>query len=150
MQLNLVSKTQTLIIQNGGDSLLKQTTLKVEKKKTRSKPELALTPAEREKLEEKRIIRKQLEIFSKLYPELVEKNSIKYPIEDNLIKKLPELHGATQSLAKPQMYKVIIPSTEFDELLYIWEFCNNFSDYLETPFYKIEDLRVALTYQVGN
>jgi len=45
-------------------------------------------------LEEKKIIKRQFEIFSKLYPELVEKNSIKYPIEDNLIKKLPELHGA--------------------------------------------------------
>jgi len=102
------------------------------------------------KLEEKRIIRKQLEIFSKLYPELVEKNSIRYPIEDNLIKKLPELHGATQNLIKPSMYKVIIPSEEFDELLYIWEFCNNFSDYLETPFFKIEDLRVALTHQASD
>lgn len=150
MQLILVSLTRALIVQNGSESLLKQSTLKVEKKKTRSKPEQALTPAEREKLEEKRVIKKQLEIFSKLYPELVEKNSIKYPIEDNLIKKLPELHGATQSVSKPQMYKVIIPSTEFDELLYIWEFCNNFSDYLETPFFKIEDLRVALTHQAPN
>lgn len=31
--------------------------------------------------------------------------------------------------------------------MYIWEFCNNFSDYLETPFFKIEDLRIALTYR---
>ena len=82
----------------------------MEKKKSRAKPEQALTEAERAKLEEKRIIRRQLEIFSKLYPELVEKNSIKYPIEDNLIKKLPELHGATQNVLKPQMHKVIIPS----------------------------------------
>ena len=77
----------------------------MEKKKSRAKPEQALTEAERAKLEEKRIIRRQLEIFSKLYPELVEKNSIKY-----LIKKLPELHGATQNVLKPQMHKVIIPS----------------------------------------
>ena len=62
--------------------MLKQSTLKVEKKKTRAKPEQVLTEAERAKLEEKRTIRKQFEIFSKLYPELVEKNSIKYPIED--------------------------------------------------------------------
>lgn len=57
------------------------------------------------------------------------------------------MHGATQSISKPEMYKVIIPSEQFDELLYIWEFCNNFSDYLETPFFKIEDLRNALTHR---
>jgi hypothetical protein len=38
--------------------MLKQTTLKVEKKKSRAKPEQALTPAEREKLEEKRVTRR--------------------------------------------------------------------------------------------
>ena len=86
--------------------------------------------------------------FSKHYPELVEKNSIKYPIEDNLIKKLPELHGAFFSVPKPSMLRVLISSEDFEQLLYIWEFCNNFSDYLETPSFKIEDLKVALTYQV--
>ena len=38
--------------------MLKQSTLKVEKKKTRAKPEQVLTEAERAKLEEKRTIRK--------------------------------------------------------------------------------------------
>jgi hypothetical protein len=89
---------------------LKQTTLKVEKKKSRPRPEQVLTPAERAKLEEKRLIRDQLQTFTKWYPELVEKNTIKYPIEDNLIRKLPLLHGVVLTTTKPEMYKVIIPS----------------------------------------
>jgi hypothetical protein len=52
--------------------------------------------------------------FSKHYSELVEKNSIKYPIEDNLIKKLPELHGAFGFPPKPSMLRVLISSEEFE------------------------------------
>ena len=36
---------------------------------------------------------------------------------------------------------------EFEQVLYIWEFCNNFSEYLETPLFKIEELRAALVYK---
>lgn len=81
-----------------------------------------------------------------MYPDLVEKSSIKYPIEDNLISKLPELHGATNLTPKPDMLEIQIASDEFERLLHIWEFCNNFADYLETQSFKLEDLRVALTY----
>ena len=86
-------------------------------------------------------------LFSSLYPELVDKNSIKYPIEDNLIQKLPQLHGATNLVSKPSMHSILLESEEFERLLHIWEFCNNFADYLETPSFKIEDLRIALTFQ---
>jgi hypothetical protein len=37
-----------------------------------------------------------MSIFAKHYPELVEKSQIKYPIEDQLIKKVPLLHNAEQ------------------------------------------------------
>lgn len=43
-----------------------------------------------------------MKIFTKHYPELVDKNnSIKYPIEDKLIKRMPELHGAENLPDKP-------------------------------------------------
>jgi hypothetical protein len=40
----------------------------------------------------------------------------------------------------------LLSGEEFDRLLYIWEFFNNFSEYLETPSFKIEDLKIALTF----
>jgi len=35
-----------------------------------------------------------MKIFARNFPDLIEKNAIKYPIEDKLITKMPELHGA--------------------------------------------------------
>jgi hypothetical protein len=98
-------------------------------------------------LEEKKQIKNQLLIFSKLYPELVERSSVKYPIEDSLITKLPELHCANGIRSKPQPHRVLLSADEFDQLLFIWEFCTNFSEYLDVPFFKIEELRLALTYE---
>ena len=49
-----------------------------------------------------------MKIFTRHYPELVDKNSIKYPIEDKLIKKMPELHGAENMPEKPTGKKVLI------------------------------------------
>jgi hypothetical protein len=45
------------------------------------------------------------------------------------------------------MHSVLLESDDFERLLHIWEFCNNFSDYLKIANFKIEDLRVALTFQ---
>jgi hypothetical protein len=59
---------------------------------------------EREKLEERRLIKTQMMIFCNNYPDLIDKNSIKYPIEDTLIQKLPQLHGSTNIVAKPPMH----------------------------------------------
>ena len=92
-----------------------------------------------EKLKEKKLIKHKLLIFSKFYPELVEKNTIKYPIEDGLIMKQPELHGATDMKPKPTTRKVILCGNDFNKLLYIWKFFNNFSEYLETPQLKIKN-----------
>ena len=52
-----------------------------------------MTEAEKEKLALNKLIKRQMQVFQNNYPELVEKNSIKYPIDDQLILKLPELHG---------------------------------------------------------
>jgi hypothetical protein len=78
-----------------------------------------------------------------LYPELVERNSIKYPIKDELLLKLPELHGCCGE-QKPEPLKILVSADEFEKLIYIWEFCNNFNDYLETPAFKLEELKFAL------
>jgi hypothetical protein len=71
-----------------------------------------------------------LKIFTRHYPELVDKNSIKYPIEDKLIKKMPELHGAENFPLKPEPKNVLIEGKSFENLIYIWEFFNNFTDFL--------------------
>jgi len=59
---------------------------------------------------------------------------------------LPELHGATSLKPKPTPHKVLLSGEEFDRLLYIWEFFNNLSEPLDTPQFKIEDLKIALTF----
>ena len=112
-------------------STLRQTTLKTEKRRSK-KPEHILTPAEREKIERTRLIKSQLQIFSQRYPEYVERNTVRYPIPDGLIEKMPELHGGVMP-AKPKPFKIDITAEAFEKILYIWEFANNFNEFLETP-----------------
>ncbi len=125
-------------------SSLRQTTLKTEKRK-RVKAEVILTPAEREKIERNRLIKSQFAVFSQLYPEYVEKNSVRYPIPDALLAKMPQLHGGMMQ-AKPKPMRIDMESEDFERVLYVWEFCNNFSEYLGTPQFKIEELVAALRY----
>ena len=124
---------------------LRQTTLKTEKRK-RTKAEHVLTPAEREKIERTRLIKSQFQIFSQMYPEYVERSSVRYPIPDALIEKMPELHGGVLK-SKPVPMKIDMPAEDFERLLYIWEFCNNFNEFLDTPSFKIEELAACLTYE---
>jgi hypothetical protein len=42
---------------------------------------------------------------------------------------------------------VLVSGEEFDKLLYVWEFCNNFTEFLEIPQFKIEELKLALCYK---
>ena len=79
-------------------------------------------------------------VFQNNYPELVDRNQIKYPIEDSLIQRLPELHGADTFPQKPPLKKILVDGKTFERLLYIWEFFNNFSDYLEISTFKLEEL----------
>lgn len=80
-----------------------------------------------------------------MYPELIERNSIRYPIKDELLLKLPELHGVCPD-PKPEPFKIFSSAEEFEKLIYIWEFCNNFNDYMDTPTFKLEELKCALQY----
>ena len=89
-------------------SSLRQTTLKTEKRK-RTKAEHVLTPAEKQKIERARLIKQQFQIFSQLYPEYVERNSVRYPVPDALIGKMPELHGGVMQ-AKPVPMKIDMPA----------------------------------------
>ena len=125
-------------------SSLRQTTLRTEKRK-RAKAEHVLTPAEKEKIERNRLIKSQFAVFSQLYPEFVERNSVRYPIPDNLIEKMPELHGGVMQ-AKPKAMNIDMEAEEFERVLYIWEFCNNFSEFLTAPQFKLEELVACLTY----
>ena len=133
------------IIGPDGRTIARQTTLKVAAGKKPRRQEHALTPAEREKLERNKLIKEQFQLFSMTYPELVERNTIRYPIPDALILKLPELHGGLMP-EKPKPLRVLIEADEFEQLLYIWEFCNNFGEFLDTPGFRIEELRAALRY----
>ena len=80
-----------------------------------------------------------------MYPDYVERNSVRYPIPDALIAKMPELHGGVLK-AKPQPMKIDIDAEKFERLLYIWEFGNNFSEFLQTQTFKIEQLAACLRY----
>ena len=111
----------------------------------KKKSEHELTPEEKARIERNRLIKQQLTIFTNSYPELVDRNSIRYPIKDELLLKLPELHGCCMD-AKPEPFKINVSSDEFEKLIYIWEFSNNFSEYLDTPLFKLEDLKFALNY----
>jgi len=53
---------------------------------------------------------------------------------------MPELHGTYMLKQAPQFKKVIIDTENFENLLYIWEFFNNFSDFLEINNFNLQEL----------
>ena len=53
---------------------------------------------------------------------------------------MPLLHGAENFPEKPVAKRVLIEGDKFENLLYIWEFFNNFNDYLEINNFKLEEL----------
>jgi len=59
---------------------------------------------------------------------------------------MPELHGGLMQ-AKPKAQRIDMKAEDFERLLYIWEFCNNFTEYLDIPQFKIEELAVSLSYR---
>ena len=48
--------------------------------------------------------------------------------------------------SKPKAMKIDMSAEDFERILYIWEFCNNFNEFLQTPPFKIEELRACLAY----
>ena len=85
-------------------------------------------------------------MFKRYYPELVDKNSIKYPIDDKLILKMPELHGNSTLRDAPMWKKVLLVPEDFENLVYIWEFFNNFSDFLNTQTFTVAELQASLNF----
>lgn len=108
--------------------------------------QFVLTAAEREKLRMQNLIKSQLAVFKQYYPELIEKNSIKYPIEDKLITQMPELHGQMNLKSPPRLKRVLLEAEDFENLLYLWEFFSNFSDYLSLPSFSLLELQAALNF----
>ena len=58
---------------------------------------------------------------------------------------MPELHGGVMR-DKPASMKIDMEAGEFEGVLYIWEFCNNFNEFLDTPSFKLEELASCLRY----
>lgn len=41
---------------------------------------------------------------------------------------------------------MLLDATEFENLLYLWEFLNNFRDFLDIPKFSLEELQGALNF----
>lgn len=70
----------------------------------------------------------------------MDKNTIKYPIDDRLIIKMPELHGLANLKPSPVLTKVLVGCEQFENLLYVWESFNNFSDFFNIPTFSLCEL----------
>jgi hypothetical protein len=57
---------------------------------------------------------------------------------------MPLLHGAENFPQKPEPKIILIDGPSFERLLYVWEFLNNFSDFMKLTNFKLEELQVAL------
>ena len=100
-----------------------------------------------ERIRFSQVIKAQFEVFRRYYPELIERNQIKYPIDDKLLAQMPELHQALNPpKAPPAMKRVLLGANEFENLLYLWEFFNNFKDFLDIPKFSLEELQAALKF----
>lgn len=85
-------------------------------------------------------------IFVSCYPENVDDNgNIKYPIDDAILRKMPELHDIDKIPKRPKLHKVFMSDSEaFEDVLQIWEFASNC---LELPkSFKLEELYMGLQY----
>ena len=83
-----------------------------------------------------------LKLFKDNYPEFVKNNKIMYPIEDSLLRTMPELHEYS-AVPKP------IPAPISDEesaadILEIWNFCMIFKSVLRIGTFTLAELQLAL------
>ena len=53
---------------------------------------------------------------------------------------MPLLHAAENFPFKPQTKQILTEGQNFERVLYVWEFFNNFNDYLKIPNFKMEEL----------
>ena len=84
--------------------------------------------------------------FSMLYPELVEKYQIKYPIEDKILLSMSLIHKIENQPSKPEPKIVKIGGHRFEKLIKVWEHFFTFGEYLSLPRFQLEDLEAALRY----
>ena len=59
---------------------------------------------------------------------------------------MPELHGNSTLREQPQWKKLLLEPEDFENLVYIWEFFNNFSDFLGTQAFTLVELQAALNF----
>lgn len=80
-----------------------------------------------DKMRQEREKKKLRKIFRACYPELVDSNgSIKYPIDDAIIRKMPMVHDIEKIPVRPKSHKIFMTNSEaFEDILQIWEFSSN-------------------------
>lgn len=49
----------------------------------------------------------------------------------------------------PNLRKVVVEAEDFENLLYLWEFFNNFSDFLNLPTFSLTELQAALSFTLS-
>mmetsp|Transcript_28092 Transcript_28092/g.42497 ORF Transcript_28092/g.42497 Transcript_28092/m.42497 type:complete len:90 (+) Transcript_28092:1298-1567(+) len=59
------------------------------------------------------------------------------------------MHGQADLKAIPSGSQVMIPAETFENLLYIWEFFNNFCDFFQIPNFTISELQASLSMTHG-
>jgi hypothetical protein len=63
---------------------------------------------------------------------------------------MPELHQPVNPPKESPVFKrVLLETSEFENLLYLWEFFNNFKDFLDIPKFSLEELEAALRFTVN-
>jgi hypothetical protein len=60
---------------------------------------------------------------------------------------MPQLHGCEALKSRPDPTMMFITNIEFDEVISIWEFLNNFYMYIEKDTFYIEELYSALKHE---
>lgn len=76
----------------------------------------------------------------------MERGQVKYPIDDMHIVDMPELHGQLALKQPPKLKKILVEYSAFENLLYLWQFFNNFSDFLSLPNFSLTELQAALNF----
>lgn len=59
---------------------------------------------------------------------------------------MPELHGNSTLKTAPQMMRVVVEAEQFENLMYVWESFNNFSDFFNIPTFSLTELQAALSF----
>lgn len=59
---------------------------------------------------------------------------------------MPDLHGANYFKLPPEFKTIIIEYENFENLLYIWEYFNNFSDFFNIPGFDLSELQASLAF----